>query len=309
MKIVKNYIDLRNQHASFFTNYNSKERIKHKEKIFDLKKQCDSTEITIVKSIINYAIDYERCFKELKENDMHHFLQDNVAISRFMIKQSISKSLGIDEMERHREIEAFEKLCYDVWDDFIITNEEREMLNNYCVEHHIDQTTQHQIEFKVREKINHSEIDLEKVVYYYAFQEYLTAEEIQNLIEHEYNKEISLKRIEQLIKVNDGKVQNIVLKEGESKIIREIKINEDITAQLIAVNTHLTSNLEFEIGFPDKTMDHDFNIIITNETYNKVDENRLIDIITDAACYNTYDNLAEFLYHKPLVRQLIEQYY
>lgn len=304
MKIVNGYINLKNQHASFFSNYDSKERIKHKEKIFDLKKQCDSYEISIVKSIINYVIDYERCFELLKKNDMHHFLLDNVAISRFMIKQSISKTLGIDEMERHKELDEFEKMCFKAWDDYIITKEEREELNNYCKDHLIDHTLQYNIESKVREQINHSEIDLEKVIYYYAFQEYLAPEEIQELIKIEYQKDISIKRINHLIQLNDSIDDSLSLKEGESSVVREIKMNEDVSLHLIVVKNELSSNLEFEIGFPKRNV---VSVIITEKTYNNSEKNRLIDIATDGFCYNTFTTLSEFLQHKPLIREVIEE--
>lgn len=311
MKIVQDYIGLRNKHASYFKDYSADQRIKFKSEIQELKKNCDQIEISIVRGILNYALDFDRCFEELSSQGYGEFLTDNVAISKFRIKQSISKSIGVDEIERYKQIEGFKSLCREVWEDYIITKDERDQLNKYCSNYNIDKTQQYKIETSIREELNEESFDIENIISYYFHEESYSSEEIQNVLRVEYDKEVPLERIAYLIgKLNENVDKQLNLDKGASKIVRTIKINENVSAQLVVVNGNLTTYNEFDIGMPENSISGGihFKIIITENKYNEVSEGRLMDIITDAICYETYSTLEEFLQHKPLIRQEIEKY-
>lgn len=302
---------MRNKHASYFKEYAAEERISFKDEIQELKKRCDQAEIGIVKAILNYALDFDRCHEELKSNGYGDFLNDNVAISRFRIKQSISKSIGIDEVARFKQVEGFKELCKSVWEDYIITKEERTQLNDYCKSNNIDRTQQLKIETSVREELNEELFNIERIITYYAQEESYTGEEIQKLLSIEYNKEVPLERIAYLLgKLNERIEMSLNLEKGSSKIIRTIKVNEDVSAQLVVVNSELTTYNEFDIGMPENTISDGihFKIIITEKKYSSINETRLLDLITDAICYETYNTLEEFLVHKPLIREQIEKF-
>lgn len=89
MKITEEYIELKSNYNDIFKDYSAKERVNKMDEIHSIKKEIDSLEGKIINGIINYSIDYDRCYSELKKCDFHFFLKDSVAISRFLMNRTI----------------------------------------------------------------------------------------------------------------------------------------------------------------------------------------------------------------------------
>ena len=309
MKIIDDYLALKNSHLSFFKNLKPKERIKHSNEIIKLKKDCDALEVKIVNGILNYSLDYNRCLGELKKAGYDDFLKDNVAISRFLMNRQITSSIGYNVEERNKVLIDFEELCLKVWEDLIITTDERKQLNDYCSKNLIDKTQQFLIEQKISKKFSDG-FDLLKVIKYYYLNENYDAEKIQIIISKEYKKNVDLKRIESLIEQFNKDLDNqLDLENGESKLIKTIVFSENLKIYVIIVNGVLTSGYEFDIGYKEGENDN-VKIMISKETYDSCDNSRLIGIITDGLCYYinaSTMNLNNFLEMKSNIRSHIEK--
>jgi len=311
MKITDSYIEIKNRYNEIFQKFSAKERVEKVDEIHSLKKEIDSIEGKIINGIINYSIDYDRCYNELKRNDLHFFLKDSVAISRFLMNQGIRSTIGFDQEKRDKTLNTFKELCEKVWEDFIITKEEREELNSFCRNNLIDKTQQFLIEQEVSRRYN-NEFDLIKIVEYYFLNENLSDEEIKNVLIKEYKKDVDLERIKFITTQIDSEiVKDLDIEDGESKLIKTLKWNDRYSIYIIIVSGNLTSGFEFEIGFKEGEKDS-FKIMISRDLYKKIDRSRLIDIITDGICYhlNSNDNglfqLKFFLEMKPNIRERVE---
>lgn len=308
MKLVEDYKQVKNEHSIFFKKYNAKERIKYSDEIISLKRKIDEFESRIVQGILNYTLDYTRVYNDLSKNELHSFLKDNVAVSRFLTNQRISRSIGYNENERNQIIENFKKLCEDVWEDYLITSDERDVLNQFCRDNFIDKTQQFLIEQEVSKRFNDG-FDLIKVVEYYYINENHSDEKIQNILEKEYKKKILIDRISSITsQLNDKVSLGLDISDGGSKLIKTINYNDLITIYLIVVNGEITSGFEFEIGY-NEGENNSIKIMISDKKYKTSDESRLIDIITDGLCYNLCSssmNLRQFLEQKSIIREGIQ---
>lgn len=308
MKLVEDYTRVKNEHSIFFKNYNAKERIKYSDEIISLKRKVDEFESRIVQGILNYTLDYTRVYNDLSKNELHGFLKDNVEVSRFLTNQKISHSIGYNKNERNQIIENFKKLCEDVWEDYLITSEERDVLNQFCRDNFIDKTQQFLIEQEVSKRFNDG-FDLIKVVEYYYINENHSDVKIQNILEKEYKKKILVDRISSITsKLNDEVSVGLDISDGGSKLIKTINYNDLITIYLIVVDGEITSGFEFEIGY-NEGENNSIKIMISDKKHKTSDESRLIDIITDGLCYNLCSgsmNLRQFLEQKSIIREGIQ---
>lgn len=312
MKITEEYIELKTSYNDIFKNYSAKERVNKIDEIHSLKKEIDSLEGKIINGVINYSIDYDRCYLELKKYDFHFFLKDSVAISRFLMNRTIRDSIGFDQNKRDQILSQFKNLCESVWEDYIITKEERESLNRFCKDNFIDKTQQFLIEQEVS-KVFNDEFDLIKIVEYYFLNENLSDEDIRIILIKEYRKEVSVDRIKFITSQIDSRIgKDIDLKEGESKLIKTIKFGDKYSVYIVVVHGNLTSGFEFEIGFKEGET-NSFKIMISKEMFESLNRDRLIEVITDGICYHLNSNhngmfqLKFFLEMKPNVRFQIEQ--
>jgi len=311
MKIIDDFLKVKEKHDLYFKKYKAKERLKYSSEIIKSKKLCDSFEMKIVNGILNYSLDYDRCLKELQKTDSHYFLKDNVGISRFLMNKQMTKSIGYDVEKRNTAIREFEKLCLKVWEDLIITSDERIALDEFCSENFIDKTQQFLIEQKISNKYSDG-FDLIKIVEYYHLNENYDSSKIQSIISKEYKKKIELNRIEFLVAQFDKKLdKDLDLNDGESKLIKTIKWDDNLTIYVVIVKGDLSSGYEFEIGYKEGETQN-IKIIISKKVYDKSEKSRIIDIVTDGLCYNINANtmsLNNFLEMKCNVRDHIESIY
>ena len=314
MKITNDYILLRTKINKLFIKYNAKERIKHKDIIISLKRDVDQFESKIINGILNYSLDYDRVFNSLSEQNLHQFLKEHVGISRFLMNRSISSSVGFSEENRNRILLDFKELCLKVWEDYIITNEERENLNKFCRENFIDKTQQFIIEQEVSKKFNGG-FDLIKIVNYYFLNENSSNEEIQTILKKEYKKDVEINRIESITNELGNELSNeIDIEKGGSKLVKTLHWNELYSIYIIVVNGLLTSGFEFEIGYKEGET-NSWKIIISKSLFEISDRTRVVDIITDGICYHINSKSTEmfqlkfFLEMKSNIRYKVDQMY
>ena len=315
MKITNDYIELKNQINKFFTNYKPKERIKHKDKIVKLQKDINTFENKIINGILSYTLDYDRVHDNLSKKDFHHFLNENVEIGRFLMNRSISSSIGFNEEKRNEIILNFKKLCEEAWEDYIITKDERAILNEYCKENYIDKTQQFIIEQEVSSRYNDG-FDLVKIVNHYYLIENLNNKEIQRILIKEYKKEVELRRISSITdKLGDKLIDEFDVESGKSRLIKTLNWNDQISIYIIVVNGNLSSGFDFEIGFKENETDS-WKLIISKTVFDKSNRTRIIDIITDGICYQVNSKqggdmfqLKFFLEMKSNVRARVEELY
>lgn len=308
MKIIEEYKSVKKEHSDFFRKFTPKDRLKYSEQIVTLKRRLDELELRIVNGILNFTLDYNRTYNDLKSVKLHHFLDDNIGISRFLTNQKISRSIGYDERKRNQVINDFKDLCKKVWEDYIITSEEREELNDFCKRNFIDRTQQFLIEQEISKKYTDG-FDLIKIVEYYFKNENLTDKEIKEIIDREYKKKVPLARIIFITsQLNKQISEDIDLGENKSKLIKTINFNDILNIYLIVVNGNITSGFEFEIGYIEGEKDS-LKIMISKKMFNDGNETRLIDLITDGLCYKLCSsnmNLREFLEKKSMMRDEIQ---
>jgi len=313
MKITNDYILLRNEINKLFIKYKPSERLKHKDKIIGLKRDADQLEVRIINGILNYSLDYNRVYKDLSEKHLHQFLKDNVGISRFLMNRSISNSVGFNEEMRNETLLDFKKLCEKVWEDFIITKEERDELNEFCRENLIDKTQQFIIEQEVSRKFNEG-FDLIKIVEYYFLSENLNDSEIQIILKKEYKKSVELNRIEFITSQLGDELSDELYEHGKSKLIKTLHWSDQYSIYIIVVNNLLTSGFEFEIGYKEGET-NSWKIMISKKLFDKSDRTRIIDIITDGICYHINSKSSDmfqlkfFLEMKSNIRFKVDQMY
>ena len=314
MKITNDYILLRNEINKFFIKYKPQERIQYKDKIIGLRRDIDQLESKIINGILNYSLDYDRVFNSLSEKNLHQFLNDNVAISRFLMNRSISSSVGFNEEKRNKILLEFNKLCKKVWEDYIITKEEREELNKFCRENLIDKTQQFIIEQEVSKKFNEG-FDLINIVNYYFLNENLSDDEIKRILKKEYKKDVELNRIKSITtQLGNELSDDLDIDQGGSKLVKTLHWDDQYSIYIIVVNGLLTSGFEFEIGYKEGEI-NSWKIIISKSLFDKSDRTRIVDIITDGICYHINSKSKEmfqlkfFLEMKSNIRYRVEQMY
>ena len=314
MKITNDYILLRNEINKFFIKYKPQERIQYKDKIIGLRRDIDQLESKIINGILNYSLDYDRVFNSLSEKNLHQFLNDNVAISRFLMNRSISSSVGFNEEKRNKILLEFNKLCKKVWEDYIITKEEREELNKFCRENFIDKTQQFIIEQEVSKKFNEG-FDLINIVNYYFLNENLSDDEIKRILKKEYKKDVELNRIKSITtQLGNELSDDLDIDQGGSKLVKTLHWDDQYSIYIIVVNGLLTSGFEFEIGYKEGEI-NSWKIIISKSLFDKSDRTRIVDIITDGICYHINSKSKEmfqlkfFLEMKSNIRYRVEQMY
>lgn len=313
MKITEDYISLKKKHNKLFTSYSPSERLNHKDEIITLKKEIDFTEGKIINGILNFSIDYDRVKDELSVHGLDLFLKDNVGIGRFLMTRSIRDSVGFNQEKRSEVLEEFRELCKKVWEDYIITKEERKELNQFCKDNFIDKTQQFIIEQEVSKSFN-DDFDLIKIVKHYYLNENLDDDEIHDILKREYKKDVETIRIKVITSQLNGELDDeLNLEEGQSKLIKTLHWGESYSIYIIVVNSELTSGFEFEIGYKEGEM-NSWKIIISKKLYDNSNRTRIVDVITDGICYhlnskNTGDmfQLKYFLELKSNVRYQVEQ--
>ena len=309
MKLIETYIEKKNSHLKFF-QIPSEDRIKHKDEMIVLKHDCDDLERRIVKAILSFTLDYDSVFKTLKENDFHYFLKDDVAISRFRLRKSLGRIIGFNESNREKVINGFKDLCREVWEDHLITGEERGRLNSYCNENSIDKTQQFLIEQEIKKGFNDDDFDIEKTIEYYLIEENLDVNQIQKILSREYSREVTLSRLEYLSSHINEKLSSIIdVDEGESKLIKTIHLAENTDVFLFIVNGNLQSSFEFDLGYDNE---ESFKVIIRKDKYEKSSKDQIIDILADAMTYKMCSdshNMSKFLEMKPLLKDTLRNVY
>ena len=314
MKITEDYISLKKKYNKLFTTYSPSERLNHKEEIITLKKEIDFTEGKIINGILNFSIDYDRVKDELSLHGLDLFLKDNVGIGRFLMTRSIRDSVGFNQEKRSEVLEEFRELCKKVWEDYIITKEEREELNKFCRENFIDKTQQFIIEQEVSKNFNGG-FDLIKIVNYYFLNENSSDEEIQTILKKEYKKDVEITRIESITtQLGNELSDELDIEQGESKLVKTLHWNEQYSIYIIVVNSLLTSGFEFEIGYKEGET-NSWKIIISKDLFEISDRTRIVDIITDGMCYHINSKSADmfqlkfFLEMKSNIRYKVDQMY
>lgn len=310
MKIVEEYKVVKNKHTEFFNKFNAKERIEFSDEITKLKAEADTIEKKIITGILRFTIDYSSIYNQLSSHNLHHFLKDNAFISKFLINQSISLSVGYNEKKRDETISQFKGLCKKVWEDFIITSDERNELNEFCQKNLIDKTQQFLIEQEISKKFTEG-FDMVKIVEYYFLNENKSSESIKKILFKEYKKDVDVKRIDFIVsQLNDEiSYDKDTINQGESQLIKTIRFNEEILIYLVVVDGDISSGYEFSIGFEPGT-EKSIRVMISKNTYEISNNTRLKDIISDAVCYNLCSSdmsLRKFLETKVLVREQIEK--
>lgn len=309
MKLVDEYISKKSKHLEFF-NIPSEERLKFKDEMISLKHDCDELERRIIKGILSYVLEYDSTFNQLKDNDFHYFLKDDVGISRFKLRRSLGKIIGFNESSREKVINGFKDLCREVWEDHLITSEERDRLNKYCKENAIDKTQQFVIEQEIKKGFNDDNFNIEKIIEHYLIKENLEVKQIQSILSREYGKEISLSRIEYLSShINEGIVQPLDLDLDETRLIKTIQFSEETGVFLYVTSSRLQSSFEFDLGYDNES---NFKIIIEMKKFKTLLNDRIIDIIADAMTYklcSDSQNISRFLEMKPLIKQRLEEIY
>jgi hypothetical protein len=310
MKIIDDYKEVKRKHANFFKKFKPKQRIQHKDQVISLKREIDQFESQIINGLLNYRFNYSMVFDELKKSSDHHFLREDDRIQKFLLDTSIKESIGFDQKNRHDILKEFEDLCNEVWKDYIITDEEREELNEFCLDNKIDRTQQFLVERKVASKYS-TDFDINKIIiHYYSFENY-TIDQIKSVLSKEYKIEADLERIKIVTNDIDSKLtedQDPV--NGSSTLLKTISFNSNKKVYVIVVD-EITSPYDFELSFKSDEA-NSFKVFLEKKTVDNNDENRIIDIITDAICYNLTaesSSPADFLSLKPSVRDnVIEQF-
>ena len=306
MKIIDDYKEVKRNHANFFKKFKPKQRIQHKDQIISLKREIDQFESQIINGLLNYRFNYSMVYDELKKSSDHHFLREDDRIKKFLLDSSIKESIGFDQKNRHDILKEFEDLCDEVWKDFIITDDEREELNEFCLDNKIDRTQQFLIERKVASKYS-TDFDINKIINHYYSSENYNINEIKNVLSKEYKIEADLERIKIVTSQIDSKLtEDEDPVEGSSVLLKTLSFNSNKKVYVIVVD-EITSPYDFELSFKSDEA-NSFKVFLDKQTVDNNDKNRIIDIITDAICYNLTtesSSTVEFCSLKPKVRENI----
>lgn len=311
MKIIQDYIECKKEHLKFF-RLTSDLRLKRKNEFFTIKAKVDKFENQIINSILNYSLDLDNCLLELKDQNFDGFLNENEEIKKFKKQRELNELYNYDEISELEKLIEFEKLCKKVWDDFIITEEERKELDLFCKENNIDEVQQKDIETDVISKLNH-QIDIKKTIKYYFIEEKRKTHEISWILEHEYFIQIRKEKLESFINEisSENREENENIYKGT--LIKKIKLHGDI---IHVVGIENETKYEFDISYFDSNHyneDH-YKVLINNELIDESSDDRIIGIITDAHLYKSFNTkqvnaFSKFLQLKKTVREQITRAY
>lgn len=313
MKLLDNYISDKKLHSTFFRKYSAKERLSRSDQIISLKTSIDLAEAKIVQAIMNYVLDYDRCLEKLAEHNLEGFLVKNNQLAEFLKLQKIYASAHYDENEELEKLIGFETLCKSVWEDYLITEDERIALDNYCKENGIDAVQQRDIEQDVLSKINVQNLDLEEIIGYYLSKEAKQSKEILWILEHEYGLNVAESKLNELIeKLDQKKSERLNIKKTD--LVKTLAL-EDYDEVVYILKCYHETKSGFDITFFDQPeYNNRFKILIESNIIDTSSDERIIDIITDAFLYKTFDrkggnSILKFLQIKPTVRSYIEKCY
>lgn len=310
MSLVKEYIQNRTKRNSYFRDLDPKERINHSEDLIFLKHRIDEMEGQIIKNILTSTLSYKAVYAQLKNKGFHRFLKKSEKIQSYLSDRLISDSIGFKQDERSWILSQFEKLCHTAWEDYIITEDERESLNHFCHKHNIDRTQQTIIESKIAAKYS-SDINLIEAVEYYFLEENKDVDEIQSILKKEYRINVKKERLESLTNSLQAEIISNPANDQYTSdhLIKTISFGE-VRVYVVNVKNKLSSGYEFEIGFIEGDM-LNFKVLVNESTFSQMSTVSQIEVITDAICYkisaqNPTAPLKQFLEQKPLVRSNVE---
>lgn len=308
MKIIEDYIVLKKEHINFF-RMSVDLRISKKKEIIALKAEIDRKELNIINSILNYSIDFDICYGELKKEHFEVFLDENQQINKFLKEKELYELSNYNDLKELDLLIEYETMCKNIWKDFIITNDERKILNKFCLDNNIDEVQQRDIEAHIIGKIN-NEIDVKKTVEYYYLQEKKKFDEILRILEDEYLIKVPKNKLESIINSisEETKKDEVNIYNG-GELVKKIRLNST-TIHLIKVSEG--TKYEFDISYFELGVlnDDHYKILINQDILNEYSDDALIDVIADAHLYKSFntkqDNaFSKFLIHKKIVRNKI----
>lgn len=305
--ILEQYIKSKKLHKSFFKEFNAEQRIKFSSDIVAIKTQCDTLESRILRDILNNKLDYYNTFNQLSRESCHQFLKENDEVNKYISSRTISQSLGYDNESRIKVTKGFRDLCLQVWDDCIITEEERKKLDNYCKENKIDVITKNLIEESVIKEINKEGFKINEIIEYYFSVEKKEGSQIQQLLLREYKQAVSLDRVNNyIIELTKSLTTKLELHESND-LLYTLNFN-GIDVYIIAVNGNLSTSKDFDIAFVANNSQN-FKVLITKDTFINESRDGLINIIADAICYKVSlsGDINQFLEMKTLVKQSVSK--
>jgi hypothetical protein len=306
--ILEQYIKSKKLHKSFFKEYNSEQRIKFANDIITIKTQCDTLESRIIRDIINNKLDYHNTFNQLSRESCHQFLKENNEVNKHISSRTITQSLGYDNESRIKVTKGFRDLCFKVWEDCIITEEERKELDDYCKENKIDVLNKNLIEESVIKEINKDGFKINEIIDYYFSIEKKDGIQIQQLLLREYKLAVSIERVNNYIEELTKSLSiNLELKDSND-LLYTLNFN-GILVYIIAVNGNLSTSKDFDIAFIANNSQN-FKVLITKDSFINESRDGLINIIADAICYKVSppDDVNQFLEMKALIKQSVSQY-
>lgn len=312
MSLVKKYIQTRKDHESYFRDLSPRERLNYKEAIIRLKHLLDEMELSIINNVLSGILNLNRIYDQLKAHNYHSFLDKSERIQNHRINSTIADSVGYKQEERRMVFQEFEDMCHQAWEDYIITSEERQSLDKFCVENKIDRTQQTLIEGRIAATYS-SDINLIEAIEYYFLEDNKSSEEIQLILKKEYRKNVEIDRIKQLTSALKKSISSDDSFENDD-LIKTLTF-QDTRVYIIGVNQRLNSGYEFEISYI-KGEAHNFKILVQKSTFNGLERQLQVELITDAICYKTSaqnhdssSSLKYFLEKKPLVRVGVDAQY
>lgn len=305
MELIDRLVESKERHSNFFRKFSPSERIKHKTQIVSLKKDIDKYEGAIISGILSFKYDYTIVYSELKKHNLESFVNDSEAIKNYLVNSSISNTVGHNRLSRITAIEEFKEMCLKFWDDYIITTDERDIMNSFCTENSIDIITQQFIESEIISSINKDNFDTKKIIKYYVTEEKLDSNSILKILKKEYKLWVPLDKIRAIISdLSDdkdfegslGAESNILYKLnfGRAEVIIDLIDDENLTR-------------DFKISYLTGTSGN-YKISIDKSTHKLSSQSEVIDIISDAICFkNSYQSVNEFLELKPKVKRAIRE--
>jgi hypothetical protein len=312
MSLVKKYIQTRKDHESYFRDLSPNERLDYKEKIIHLKHLLDEMELSIINNVLSGVLNLSRIYSELKKHNYHSFIDKSERIQNYRINRTITDSIGYRQEERRKVFQEFEKMCHQAWEDYIITAEERQLLDEFCVENNIDRTQQTLIEGRIAATYS-SDINLIEAIEYYFLEDNRSSEEIKLILKKEYKKNVEIDRIIQLTSALKKSISSDDIFENDN-LIKTLTF-QDTRVYIMGVNQRLNSGYEFEISYI-KGDSNNFKILVQKSRFSGLERQLQVELITDAICYKTSaqnhdssSSLKFFLEQKPLVRAGVDAQY
>lgn len=305
MDLIDKLVEAKKKHSNFFRKFSPSERMKYSSQIVSLKKDIDKYEGAIISGILSFQYDYTKVYSELKKHNIESFVNDSDAIKNYLVNSSISNTVGHNRLSRINAIDEFKEMCLKFWDDFIITSDERDLLNSFCKENSIDIITQQYIETEITSSINKDNFDTKKIINYYVTEEKLEPNSILKILKKEYKLRVPLDKIESIISdlLDDKDIKSTL--GTESNIL--YKLNFGRAEVIIDLINDENLRKDFKISYLTGTSGN-YKISISKSTYKVSSKPEIIDIISDAICFkNSYQSVNEFLELKPKVKRAVKE--